>query len=257
MRFCIVNAMDLLFRKGELSISDTSIHDNEAEIAALASELYQNFKLSDENENQKGGAKPEKKTQGVKEVVGLSMPSPRTARRWYASFRKDGMHGLADAYSKSGNRSSYFSPEEVELLNSTIRESYLSENRPTKNTTYEDVKLAFADENQARKARNLRLLSVPSREAVRVRINRLDAMEVVLCREGRGAAAKQFSPVTTGLDIDRPFQRIEMDECKIDLITIFKETGLFRLFTDDELLELGVDNSKGRWCPCIGPATLL
>ncbi|WP_170573489.1 Mu transposase C-terminal domain-containing protein [Ruegeria atlantica] len=171
----------------------------------------------------------------------------RTLRGWLKSWREFGAVGLADQISNRGNRNSYFSPEERELLMKTVRESYLSLNRPTKMNTFEDVKVAFHEANSERERSGLPVMRVPSREAVRLVINSLSKFEVTIARFGWQEAQKTHKPVGQGLQIERPFERVEIDEWKIDLITIMADAGLRHLFSNDELVELGLDNTRNRW----------
>lgn len=188
-----------------------------------------------------------RKPRGGNLVAAVAPVHPRTLRSWLAAFKEFGLNGLADAISSRGNRMSYFNAEERALLMRTVRESYLSLNRPPKLTTVNDVKIAFRDENKKREVEGLSALRVPSREAVRKAINSLDKFEVVLARKGHAEAVKLFKPVLGGLQVDRPFQRVEIDEWSIDLITHLADTGLLSLFTKEELNDLGLDNKTGRW----------
>ncbi|WP_254447282.1 Mu transposase C-terminal domain-containing protein [Ruegeria sp. HKCCA0235A] len=129
----------------------------------------------------------------------------------------------------------------------TVRESYLSLNRPTKMNTFQDVKVAFHEANSERECNGLPAMRVPSREAVRLAINSLCFLEVTRARYGCQEAQKRIKPVGQGLQVDRPFERVEMDEWKIDLVTIMADAGLRHLFADDELVELGLDNTRSRW----------
>ncbi|MFG6569917.1 integrase [Sulfitobacter sp. 1A13679] len=188
-----------------------------------------------------------RKTRGGNLVAAVAPVHPRTLRSWLAKFTEFGMNGLADSISNRGNRISYFNAEERALLMRTVKESYLSLNGPWKATTVDDVKIAFRDENRKREEQGLSALRVPSREAVRNAINGLDKFQVVLARKGHAEAVKLFKPVSGGLQVDRPFQRVEIDEWSIDLITHLADSGLLSLFTKEELNDLGLDNKTGRW----------
>ncbi|SHK47766.1 putative transposase [Shimia gijangensis] len=248
-RQAFVETIEQMVREEELRVNDDSLAKNKYEIAARASELYRDLQLGEKELFQQADKRVNRKRAengGSKEVI-LRMPHPRTLRRWCKQFESDGLIGLADANWKKGNRNNSFSPSENVLLNKTIRDSYLGELKSTKAGTYDDVKEAFSDANKLRAADGETLLRVPSRETVRTRINQLDAFEVVLCREGMAAAQKRFTPVNAGLEVSRPLERVEMDEWCIDLISIFKETGFFSTFSEEELVALGIDGKKHRW----------
>ncbi|TLP58515.1 transposase family protein [Parasedimentitalea maritima] len=249
VRQAFVETIELLMRERNLKFTDVSMLENLHAIERRASEFYQELELEEKELFEKAEEKANRKRAkngGTAQTV-LTMPHPRTLRRWYKRYEKHGLICLSDENWKKGNRSSYFSPEENLLMNNTIRESYLSEQRRTKAGTYQDMKMAFSDANVLREKGGETRLKVPSREAVRSRINQLDAFEVILCREGLAAAQKRFTPVKDGIDVHRPLERVEMDEWKIDLITILKACGTFSLFTEEELETLGLDGKTGRW----------
>lgn len=184
---------------------------------------------------------------GGNTALSLCPVHPRTLRKWVSAYREYGVNGLADCIYKRGNRSSYFSPEERSLLMQAVKGSYLSLNRPSQMNTYQDVRAAFFAENNRREDQGLTAMKVPSREAVRTAINNLDKFEVVLNREGFQQAQKLYRPVVGGLSVDRPYERIEIDEWHVDLITYMADAGLLGMFTKEELADLGLDNEKERW----------
>ncbi|WP_170783748.1 Mu transposase C-terminal domain-containing protein [Ruegeria lacuscaerulensis] len=235
--------------EGLVAANDPSIELNMTEICSRGSEYLREVapspdEIQRENEIRAG---KRRRRPGGKATEVLDKVHARTLRKWVAAYREFGLAGLADNMSNRGNRNSYFTPEERALLVATVRESYLSPNRPSKANTYVDVKAKFFFENQQRVEQGLSEFRIPSRETVRNTINDLDKFEVVLNREGRQAAEKMFKPVGRGLEIARPYEKIQIDEWKIDLITLMADSGLLGLFSTDELLELGLNNEKARW----------
>ena len=249
VRHAMVSALLEMHREELVPVNDASIEHNMPEICRRALRY-----LSEEAPSPDDGLREEevrnglrRKPRGGRVTPSVAPVHSRTIRKWLASFNEFGMLGLADSVANQGNRTSYFNPEERELLMRTVSESYLSLNRPTKKTTTDDVKVAFHNENLKRKAQGLAPHRVPSREAVRNAINSIDKFQVVLNRKGYEEAEKLFKPVSSGLQVYRPYERVEMDEWKIDLITILADSGLISLFTKEELEGLGLDNSSGRW----------
>ncbi len=235
--------------EGLVAANDVSIAANMPELCKrgqtfLLEEAPHPDIIQRENEIKQG---LRRKSKGGVVVHSLAPVHARTLRSWLSAFEKFGSAGLADSIAKRGNNNSYFSPEERALLMSAVRKSYLSANQPTKLTTFNDVKRAFREENLRRTADGLTPLRVPSRETVRKSINGLDKFEVTLERKGLQEAVKLFKPVGRGLEIGRPYERVEMDEWKIDLITILADAGLLPLFSKEELADLGMDNGSGRW----------
>lgn len=70
---------------------------------------------------------------------------------------------------------------------------------------------------------------------------------VLVARYCQQEAMERMKPVSAGLSVSRPLERVETDECKINLLTIMAQSGLLGLFTREELEELGLDNKKDRW----------
>jgi putative transposase len=91
------------------------------------------------------------------------------------------------------------------------------------------------------------VLKVPGRKAIRTCIASLDAFEVAVAQHGPEEAMKRFRPVGRGLEVARPLERVEIDEWRIDLMSILAGSGLLALFTPEELVALGLDGSIARW----------
>jgi len=236
-------------KEGMLKTTDESISANMAEICARA----QSF-IEDQAPDPDAIIRQEEICQGRRRkprgggvVTTVASVHSRTLRSWVRAFDEYGLVGLADSIAKRGNRNSYFSPDERSLLMSTVRSSFLSLNRPSQVNTFADVKLAFRDKNLEREAQGLTPFRIPSREAVRQAIKGLDPFEVTLKRKGHAAAVKMFKPVGRGLEVSRPFERVEMDEWRIDLLSIMADAGLKSLFTREELDDLGLNNELARW----------
>lgn len=173
--------------------------------------------------------------------------SPRSLRRWLKNYDAMGRVGLGDACAKSGNRAERFPREVAEILSEQVNR-YLSLNRPTKKKIHENVQIAVHDLNDERSIQGLPALAVPSRNAVSAAIDRLDPFHVAVAREGKEAATRRLRQTGQGLsgDLIRPMQRVEMDDVKIDLFTLFKKNGFLDLFSEEERSRLGL-NEKHRW----------
>ena len=95
-----------------------------------------------------------RKLPGGKAGVAVEGVHPRTLRKWWSLYREGGKAALIDRVAGRGNRSSFYSADENALLMATVRSSYLHPNRPTVAITVQDVKDAFAVENEARGRRD-------------------------------------------------------------------------------------------------------
>ncbi|RAP40405.1 hypothetical protein BYZ73_15100 [Rhodovulum viride] len=176
----------------------------------------------------------------------INPPSARSLRRWLKSYEGHGVSGLVDAMAKRGHRGCSFRIEEMALLMAAARK-YLNINRPTIQVVYEEMVNAFADRNADRARKGLSRLIVPSKATLRRTIHGFGPFVIVAARYGEDAARKRFRPVTNGLPLTRPLQRVEMDEWTIDIMAILTSTGLWDVLTHDEKQMLGLDGSIGRW----------
>lgn len=179
-------------------------------------------------------------------AVTTSPPSAERLLKWVRQFELFGFAGLADNRHKSGNRTSRMSADELALMMSVVR-GYCSPQKPTKQTIYVDTQIAFRDENKRRSEAGLVEFRCPSRETVRRAILKLDPFQADIARLGLEAARARHTPVGRGLDLIRPLQRVEIDEWKIDLISIMSQSGLGHLYNEEDLALLGLDGTKDRW----------
>ena len=172
-------------------------------------------------------------------------PSARTLRRWLADYAEFGMLGLVDEMSLRGIGGRRMGPEEISLMMKEVR-GYLSRDKPTIKQIAENVELAFRDRNEERAETGLQALPIPCRETVRRAIRGLDPFRVEVARNGEEAARKKFRPVTNGLDVTRPLERVEIDEWTVDVMTLLTKSEIYSLLTDEEKLSLGlyVDGSE-------------
>lgn len=188
-----------------------------------------------------------KKPRGLKTASRPEAVSPRTIRRYLDCVKRGGKWALADQCSLRRNRASFFTPDENALMMSVVQQEYLRPAGETIAQTALSVRKVFAEKNAERAEQGLSAFRVPSREAVRLAIRKLDRFTVLVAREGQQAALKKMKLVTTGLEVSRPLERVEIDECKIDLITIMAKAGLLSLMSEEDLASMGLDDKKGRW----------
>ncbi|MEE4384683.1 MAG: hypothetical protein V2J02_22025 [Pseudomonadales bacterium] len=179
-------------------------------------------------------------------AIEYEAPHPRTLFRWVAKYEREGLSGLVDRWEQSGNHTSKFSAEVMGPLMEEVRR-YASPQRPTKKAIFENVRNRFRAENQQRKADDLDPLPVPSREAVRRAIGKLDPFHLDIARLGLQAARRRHRPVQTGVEVTRPLERVEIDEYEIDLFTLLSSIGLLDLIDDEDKMRMGLDGSTQRW----------
>lgn len=249
MRHALVQAFLQLKGDGEIKGTDESITANMQRIVLEAedylveempepgfAEALQAYRAGD-------GRKP-------KARHGVVIPdhvSPRALRTWVALYKRGGKKALVDKTVKQGNRFSAFTIDERALMARLVNENYMTLQRKTIAMTVIDVKRGFDKENQRRAEENLVPLRVPGREAIRLLIKRLDKFHVAVARFGQKEALKKMRAVKTGLETLRPYERVEMDEWCIDLLSILAESGLLDMFSEEELKEIGLGEDTMRW----------
>lgn len=248
LRYALVQAVEEMVAEGLIGNNDKDItlHLKEIETRAIPylKDTASGRDMADDQER-RDGQKPRKRKSG-KTTEGVLLPHPSTLRKSVAGFRKEGMAHLVDSLACSGNRSSFFRPEEDALLMETIISSYLTLERKTIKATIADVAIAFGKANKSR-GKGVTALRIPGREAVRAAIGRLSKAHVMFSRYGREEAIKRLRPVGRGLVIERPLQRVEMDECKINLMSIIHSAGLQTVFGKEFLKSVGLDDETSRW----------
>ena len=225
-REAIVLASLEKYQTGEIKRTDESIRKNSDSILGAATRMLNTY----ETETNK-----------------LKMPSPRTLRRWMSAYQKDGLAALYDNVSQRGNYGRKLSEEQRFFMYSKLP-GYLTELKKTPANIVKDVRNAFVAENAKREAEGRTdLMKCPSRVTILAAIHHLSPFRVKLAREGVDAAMRAFSPVGEGIDVERPLQRVEMDEQKIDLKSLMDDSGLLQMMTDEDKAHLGLDGSIKRW----------
>lgn len=179
----------------------------------------------------------------------MQVPEPvcaKSIRRWLIGYEKYGIAALYDNVSSRGNYDRNLLEDERRLMYAKVA-GYLSDLKKTPANIVADVQAAFVAENERRVAEGLLELACPSRITIRAAINSLDPFRVKLTREGKDSARRAYSPVGLGIDVERPMQRVEIDEQMIDLISLMEDSGLLNFLTAEDKLALGLDGDKGRW----------
>lgn len=230
IRHSCIKAMIHLHGEGRLKFTDQSITAERANIFHLAGKMLEAEHAHGSNELSK---KP---------------PSSRTLRTWMRDFRESELEGLIGAVHRRGNTSSRLAFEVRVILMRHVQ-AYLTPEQPTQKDIHTRICDEIVERNKERREKGMTPLAEPSQEAVRQAIRRISPLVRTAARKGVKAAEMAFRPVGQGLDLHdlRPMQRVEIDEHKIDLITLFETVGLDkRLFTVDEWEEFKLDIKKKR-----------
>lgn len=232
-REAVVLSFQEMVREGLVNRTSASITQNkDAIVGRAARRLQQASKHS--------GYAPE--------IGALTVPafSERTLRRWDTAHRQFGVAGLYDGKSVRGDRSRRLGPQSLALLAKCVN-GFMSSQKPTQSKIFDDVKIAFNEENGRLRAAGRPELVRPSKETVRQAIRALDPYHCDLVREGVEYARRKHAPIGTGLNLTRPLQRVELDTWKIDLISLLAESGLLQILSEEDRQRLGLTGRKKRW----------
>jgi putative transposase len=113
--------------------------------------------------------------------------------------------------------SQYLGPAREDLLAATIREFYLTPERPSLTALTKEVRRRFADEK----------LRAPHYRTVQKRVNALPADLVLRKREGAKAARSKLGPVlASSLRADFPMDLLQIDHTPADVIVVDQEHRL-------------------------------
>lgn len=176
-------------------------------------------------------------------------PSPRTLRNWLAMFEQAGLRatGLRPAYRHCGDRHTERFPAEVRKMLRVAALLYASETRPSAVDVHKRLLADIEAVNRDRALAGMSSLPNPSYDRVLREIRSIPDFEVYAGRHGTAAAVRKFAIVASGAEIERPLQRVEIDEWRINLMTIVQDIGLFETLSPEQQDEL----RRRRFWACI------
>lgn len=162
------------------------------------------------------------------DIVTRQLPGSRTAFEWVRSYERAGYSALAliPETHRSGNRKPRWCHRAEALMNQVI-ELYADTQRPSKTKATADTLQLFRDENRRRSDAGAAELIVPSRESILRRLALADPYYVHAKRYGVAAANARFTLYETGPDVQQPLERVEMDENRLDVISVLTLTGIW------------------------------
>ncbi|QIR85102.1 DDE-type integrase/transposase/recombinase [Paracoccus sp. AK26] len=201
-------------------------------LTALANDIYSDGRI------------PERRKAG-KKVSQVGCPSPRALRTWIKNYERDGIAGLRDNRSRSGKKGPDLLKVEVDMLHEAARE-YASSQRPSKKMIHQRLAARIREENRGRSDSGERLLRTPSRSTLERAIRKIDPLLVYAGRYGEDAALRYARTVGSGLTHLRPLQRVEIDECEMDLMVILALSGAGRALSEEERERMGLTGEKVR-----------
>lgn len=167
-------------------------------------------------------------------------PSPRTLRTWLKRLESAGScaTALRKRYRLCGDRVTQRLGLDERILMAEFAIRYASENRPTIRCVHESLKAEIKKRNAERMEASLPKLRVPSYKCFSKEVRALPEFDVHAGRYGLKAAMERFAMVANGPDVERPLQRVEIDEWRVNLMTLCKDTGLLEKLSDDLKTEI-------------------
>ncbi|WP_426231652.1 DDE-type integrase/transposase/recombinase [Pararhizobium sp. DWP3-4] len=153
-------------------------------------------------------------------------PSLATINRKFREYVASGGNILAlvPRHRGPGKKPVIWCPESLAFAYKEA-EGFLNELKPTRAFVYLRYKAALWAVNEQRELEKKPPLHPFSRSKFEKIINSFSAYETMVAREGEEFAQKHFAPNVRGIEVDRPGQRVEIDEVKADMATLVAMSG--------------------------------
>lgn len=166
-------------------------------------------------------------------------PCAKTLRAWLKRYEKGGhsIVALVPGTHRSGNRDARYCAASLRILGAALS-TYLVRNGPNKGKTYERYKELLEEENTRRTADGLPPLPEMSLRKIERTLDGLDPYSTKVHRCGVDEGNRKFTLYETGIPVSYPMERIEIDEWKIDAISIFALLGLLDGYNEEQLAAL-------------------
>ncbi|WP_374312868.1 Mu transposase C-terminal domain-containing protein [Dongia sp.] len=159
-------------------------------------------------------------------------PCDTTLTRWINKYVKSGFNPLSllPGNSRSGNTSDRHHHEVKEIIDEKVG-LLLDRRLPNVRKAFHQVKIEIDKRNAERPGLDL---EVPDIQAVYRAARRLDPIYATAARQGIDAAKKKFIFSRGGLEVVRPFERLETDEWKTHLHVLLRRSPDWLMLTDKE-----------------------
>jgi putative transposase len=162
-------------------------------------------------------------------------PSVRTLLEWRRKLIGGGGNPIALRHGYrhcGGNHQGIDSEVETMMVKHARR--FAAENRPLKVRLYEDFTDELKTLNEVRVVAGSPAYPIPCDKTFFHRIDRLTSFEVCAGQLGLDNAGKEHRPISSGLDVTRPGERIEIDEWRVPLQTLMIEAGVWEALNREE-----------------------
>lgn len=176
------------------------------------------------------------------ELVTRKLPCAKTILRWLRAYEHGGYDPLAllPRTHRSGNRELRWC-HRTEAMASEVIDAYASTQRPTKRQAVAEIRNRIKSANQHRRGNGLAELALPSERSLLRRLSQADPYYIYAQRWGIEAANRKFNLFEMGVETLFPGERIEMDENRLDVISLLTPSGIL-----DQMSAEQIERLKGR-----------
>lgn len=242
-----VQAADALIKSGALR----NIRDHFVELEdrlAMEGEVRHRrmLKAAERRKPKRSGARQAPAPDANREEFQCPAANGRTFFKWYRTWQTHGDEGLFDKYRKCGGASRY--SDELRHFTGQVLAGLLDQERPHLGSLVESVQAAIHDENKRREQLPVPQgkLEMPGHGYVRNRIRDVAPFDHAIRSRGAEGAYRDLHALGKGVTPSRALERVEIDEYKVDLMVLMKDTGLFEELSKSEKLFIGLDGEPRR-----------
>ena len=165
-----------------------------------------------------------------------AMPSGRTLLDYWQRLKESDYDemSLPDQAWRRGNRSSHGVTTRMRELMSQAAEKFLDKKKPTVAAALEWLETLVHEENALRLANGLEPLKLVSHKTLARHIKMISATARAIARDGERAVANNRSRGTTDTRALMIGELVEIDECKLSLITAARRSGWWEALNEEE-----------------------
>jgi putative transposase len=176
-----------------------------------------------------------RKVRAGRTVALRSLPGAKTLQRWTLGYEEAGCEawGVRQCHCNSGNHEPRFTADEYAFMLEGVY-AYLDLKRPTFEQCYKDYEDALAAENEKRAANGQPPLRKIGASTYRARVKRIPRFNRDAARHGIEYAIRKNGGVRRKFDVTRIGERVEIDGCKVSLIHMAVESGLWEKMTAEQ-----------------------
>ncbi|SMQ85903.1 Integrase core domain-containing protein [Devosia lucknowensis] len=166
----------------------------------------------------------------VKERKPFDHPSPSTLRNWLRLYERAGdrMAAFAPRYYRCGNRKQ-LDTEYSRIIDKCVLH-YADRSQPTRRDILDLVEIEIHKLRKRRKEP----LKLVSQSTVDRRIAKLEPFYVEMGRYGKDRTMRKYLMVGRGVEVDLPFERVEMDDWEVDLQTLAVDAGTWENMNEQQ-----------------------